>query len=308
MSWPTLTSPISKTSSFKIDDCTQPTESGKLESGKFGFVRENGTRFHEGIDIKSFSKGKDNTPTDTVHAFMDGKVIYINTSGGGSSYGRYIVVEHQYFLTLYAHLAEIYPDIGKTVKAGEKIGLLGTTSNCSKIPNERAHVHFEIDFQIGDTDTFGRWYGDTFKDKNTHGAHNGLNLIGIDPLVHIQKMIHGTKLTDLLIDEQEAITIQIVTAYVPWFVKKYASLVAKGVDLAKPIKGWEIEFTWFGLPKKWTPIYTIDQKAPQLKLISYRKSLKTNAILREVLKEEKTNFIIGTRIINVLKKISFNLK
>jgi murein DD-endopeptidase MepM/ murein hydrolase activator NlpD len=291
----------------KIDDCIQPTESGRLESGKFGLVRENGRRFHEGVDIKSFLKGKNKIPTDTVHAAMDGEVVYVNASANGSSYGCYIILKHEYFLTLYAHLASINVAVGKKVKAGEKLGILGTTSNCVKIPNERAHVHFEIDFQIGDGNSFGKWYSANYSDKNAHGAYNGLNLIGIDPIFYIEKIIKGTKLSDLLIGEREAMTIQIASAHIPQFLHQYAPLVAQGIDLTKPAKGWKIEFTWFGLPKKWTPLDRVDAKAPKLKLISYRKSLQANAILRDVLKIEKGVVAIGSRTISVLKKMGFDV-
>jgi murein DD-endopeptidase MepM/ murein hydrolase activator NlpD len=239
---------------------------------------------------------------------MDGKVAYANTTAEASSYGRYIVLEHEYFLTLYAHLASIDVTIGQIVKAGEKIGILGMSSNCYEISNGRAHLHFEIDFQIADADTFGKWYANNFKDKNVHGACNGINLIGIDPLATIEKLIKGTTPTDLLIDEKEAMTIQIVSKQIPWFVRQYQPLVAKNIDLNRSVEGWTVEFTWFGLPKKWTPIYIIAPKTPPLKLISYRKSLKENAIKREVLKEETTGITVGSRVINVLKKMGFDVK
>jgi murein DD-endopeptidase MepM/ murein hydrolase activator NlpD len=308
ISWPTATSPLAKNALLGIDDCIQATESGRLESGKFGFVRENGAKFHEGIDIKSFEKTRNSVPTDRVYAFMDGKVAYANRSAGASSYGCYVVLEHEYFLTLYAHLASVDVAVGQAVKAGKKIGILGTTSNCANIPNERAHVHFEIDFQIGDVHTFAKWYGENFEDKNAHGAFNGMNLVGIDPVVTIEKLLKGTKATDLFAGEREAATIQIASAHVPSFVKRYAPLVARGVDLTQPVKGWQIEFSWFGLPQKWTPLSAIDPKNPPLKLVSYRNSQKSNAILRGVLKEEKTEIAIGPRLEVNLRKMGFNVK
>jgi hypothetical protein len=308
LSWPTYESPLINNAKRTIDDCIQPTESGRLESGKFGFVRENGRRFHEGIDIKSFQKGKNGVPTDTVCAFMDGTVVYVNANPSASSYGRYILLEHEYFSTLYAHLASISVTVGQTVKAGEKIGILGTSSNCVTIPNSRAHVHFEIDFQLGNAETFEGWYDANFKDKNAHGAHNGLNLIGIDPISNIEKLIKGVKPTDILSDEKEAVTIQVLSNYVPEFVKKYAQIFAPNVDLSKPVKGWKIQFSWFGLPIAWTPLYAADSEALSLKLISYRKSLKSKAILREVLREEKASVAIGLRIINTLKKMGFEVR
>jgi hypothetical protein len=90
-------------------------------------------------------------------------------------------------------------------------------------------------------------------------------------------------------------------------VHQYAPLVARGIDLTKPLRGWKIEFTWFGLPKKWTPLHSVDARAPKLKLISYRKSLQANAILRDVLKTEKGVVAIGFRTINVLKKMGFDV-
>jgi murein DD-endopeptidase MepM/ murein hydrolase activator NlpD len=121
---------------------------------KSGLVRENGKKIHEAIDTKSFNKGKDSRLTDSVYAFMDGKVVYANASESVSSYDRYVVLEHKYFLTLYAHLASISISTGKIVKAGGKIDILGTSSNCAKIPKARAQLHFEIDYQIGDNEKF----------------------------------------------------------------------------------------------------------------------------------------------------------
>jgi murein DD-endopeptidase MepM/ murein hydrolase activator NlpD len=276
-----------------------------LESGKFGFVRENGTKFHGGIDIKSFLKNGNGTPSDSVHAFMDGQVVYRNTSPNASNYGCYIILAHPYFLTLYAHLASIDVEVGQSVRAGQKIGVLGKTSNATKIPNERAHLHFEIDFQLGDGDHFAHWYGANFTDKNLHGAFNGLNLVGIDPIAAVEKLIGGVKPIDLFVAEKEAMTLRIMGNYVPQFLEKYAPLVAKDVDLTRPVKGWIIEFTWFGLPKKWTPIYNSDSEQPRLKLLSYRKSLLRNAVLREVLREKNGSVSMGPRTIHTLKKMGF---
>jgi murein DD-endopeptidase MepM/ murein hydrolase activator NlpD len=251
---------------------------------------------------------------------MDGRVAYANRTPGASSYGCYVVLEHEHFLTLYAHLASVNVAVGQFVEAGKKIGILGTTSNCANIPNARAHVHFEIDFQIGDAHTFAEWYGGNFGDKNAHGAFNGINLVGIDPLAAIEKLLKGTKPADLFVGEREAATIQIASAHVPSFVERYGPLVAQGTDLTKPVKGWLIEVSWFGLPQKWTPLPTIDPKDLPLKLISYRKSQKSNALSREilreensalsreVLKEEKTGITIGPRLINTLRKMGFDVK
>jgi hypothetical protein len=283
-----------------------------LESGKFGLVRENGTKFHEGIDIKSFTKAKDGTPTDVVCAFMAGTVVYVNANPSASSYGCYIVIEHECFLTFYAHLASTDANVGQIIEAGEENGILGTSSNCVTIPNSRAHVHFEIDFKIGDGKNFAVWYAKNFCDQNAHGEYNGFNLIGIDPIASIEKLINGTKLIDILSDEKEAATIQVMGNHIPEFVRKYAEFFARDVDLSKPVKGWKIQFSWFGLPIRWEPIYSELPSTPKLKLLSYRKSLLERAILRDLLKRNQSSkgqieITEGSRIINILQKMGFDI-
>lgn len=311
LSWPTGTSPLGKNALCTFDDCIQPTESGKLESGKFGLVRENGTRFHEGIDIKSFTKAKNGNPADGVYAFMDGTVVYVNSNSSASSYGRYVVLEHEHFLTLYAHLASIDVAVGQTVKAGRKTGILGTSSNCVSIPNSRAHVHFEIDFRIGDDKNFAAWYVKNFCDRNIHGIYNGFNLIGIDPIASIEKLVKGVRPIDILSEEKEAATIQIASNYIPEFVKKYSKFFARDVNLSKPVRGWKVKISWFGLPIEWEPIYGELASVPKVKLLSYRKSLLESALLRDVLKRSnffgrKIEITIGSRTINVLRKMGFD--
>jgi hypothetical protein len=310
IAWPTYESPLVGNAKRIVDDCIQPTESGKLASGKFGLVRENGKKFHEGIDIKSFIKAKDGNPADTVCAFMDGTVVYINANPNASSYGRYIVMDHGCFLTLYAHLGSVCTAVGRVMKAGEKVGVLGTSSNCTTIPNSRAHVHFEIDFPIGDDKSFATWYAERYSDKNVHGRYNGYNLIGVDPISSIEKLVKGIKPIDILVDEKEAATVQVVSHHMPEFVKKYAQLFARHIDLSKPVKGWRIQFSWFGLPMAWTPIYDDLPPMSKLKLISYRKSLLERAILRNVLGRTRSMTVeiaIGARIGDVLGKMGFDV-
>ncbi|PWU04822.1 MAG: hypothetical protein C5B43_04100, partial [Verrucomicrobia bacterium] len=89
----------------------QPTVSGKIESGKFGCVRNDGNRFHEGIDIKPKKRNKKGEAIDKIIAAMDGEVVYINQVAGNSGYGKYIVIVHKTVVpsiyTLYAHLSNI---------------------------------------------------------------------------------------------------------------------------------------------------------------------------------------------------------
>jgi hypothetical protein len=47
--WPTS---MNRQTIHSFEDFIQPTVSGKISSGTFGMVREDGKRFHEGIDIR----------------------------------------------------------------------------------------------------------------------------------------------------------------------------------------------------------------------------------------------------------------
>lgn len=310
-------SPLEQKNHKTINQCIQPTVSGIIDSGKFGLVREHSTKFHEGIDIRSFLKDKKGNPNDNVYAFLPGKVVYINTSPSSSSYGRYVVIEHEHFLTLYAHLASVSVKVGDQVGLGKVLGVLGTSSNCTTIPKSRAHVHFEVDFRLGDQDHFSQWYSNNYKDKNHHGMYNGLNLVGVDPLSAIAFGQKNNTWNNLFREEKEAAVVQIMTTQVPEFVRHYKVLFAPYCDLSKPVKGWKIKFTWYGLPFAWEPIYSeaqksnskkiIEAKLPKtntvVRLISYRKSLQKSAVLRNVLSENKSTIGIGTRIISNLSKI-----
>ena len=63
-------------------------------SGSFGCVRDNGTRMHEGLDIRHLQTDKRGEPTDPVMATADGTVVYFSKKPGLSNYGNYIVVRH----------------------------------------------------------------------------------------------------------------------------------------------------------------------------------------------------------------------
>ncbi|UPA28681.1 MAG: M23 family metallopeptidase [Verrucomicrobiota bacterium] len=300
----------------------QPTESGRALSALFGLIRENGTKFHEGIDFKSFLKDKTGAPLDVVHAFLPGKVAYVNTAPGHSSYGRYVILEHEDFLTLYAHLQSVDVKIGDTVSAGGRLGILGTSSSCIAIPNSRAHVHFEIDFRLGDETHFAQWYRRNYKDQNFHGMYNGINLVGVDPRQIVECFQKKQSLVTYFRDMKEAATVLVTSASIPEFIKKNAKLFAPGVDLTHPVQAWKIKFTWYGLPFHWEPIVpqatlpksqspsvSLPVSSAKVQLLSYRTSLLRSAVLRDVLQERKSTkgaeVILGTRILNNLSKIGF---
>lgn len=236
----------------------QATSSGKPESGTFGCVRNNGQKFHEGIDIKSIKRAKNQVPLDTVYAILSGEIVYINNKASLSNYGKYIVLRHKevglQFYTLYAHLASISSGLKlkQRVAKGTSLGVMGNTSNF-KIPMHLAHLHFEIGLQLGSEESFSAWYkAQKFVTPNYHGAWNGLNLVGLDPIAFFQ----GKKcFLEFIKTYPIAFECTVATQKVPEFIKHNTSLLSDLMDLKKVIQGWKIAFNWLGVPLSWTPVY-----------------------------------------------------
>lgn len=93
------------------------------------------TLFHSGIDILALP----NTP---VLAADDGVVAFV---GQEETYGNLIVISHgQDRQSRYAHLSAVRVKIGQQVKAGDTIGVVGTTGT----PDIKApHLHFEVRYR-----------------------------------------------------------------------------------------------------------------------------------------------------------------
>ena len=86
--------------------------------------------FHYGIDLKVY-KG------DSIYCAFDGQVRLTKYQRRG--YGYYVVVRHNNGLeTLYAHLSKTLVTPGQDVKAGEVLGMAGSTGRSTGY-----HLHFE---------------------------------------------------------------------------------------------------------------------------------------------------------------------
>lgn len=88
--------------------------------------------FHSGVDLLADV----GTP---VLAAEDGLVIYVGQEG---AYGNLVVINHLgRRQTRYAHLSRVIVRIDQRVRAGDVIGVVGTTGQPDIIP---PHLHFEV--------------------------------------------------------------------------------------------------------------------------------------------------------------------
>ena len=117
---------------YKELESTVTSEWGNRES----FQTPNGKtqNGHNGMDFAA--------PKGTrVNSVMDGTVIAVSNSNSPRGYGNYIIVKHDNGTSsLYAHLDTVNVELGTSVKAGEKIGEVGSTG-LSTGP----HLHFGFD-------------------------------------------------------------------------------------------------------------------------------------------------------------------
>lgn len=242
----------------------QPTASGRIESALWGCTRNDGNRFHAGLDLKPLRRDRSGEALDPIFAVMDGEVAYINRVTGHSTYGRYIVIEHSGahppVYTLYAHLARIESGLeeGRAVKAGDVIAIMGRSAGGYVIPRQRAHLHFEIGVRV--SDDFQTWFDrQGFGSPNHHGNYNGMNLVAFDPLQFYRDLQAGRIVgpDGYIANEPMAVSLRVFTREIPDFVRRYPTLI-EGVLRNEPLVGWEVDFTWYGLPKRWVPLYERD--------------------------------------------------
>ena len=89
-------------------------------------------RLHAGIDLKVF-KG------DTIRSAFDKGIVRI-VKFDRRGYGNYAVIRHENGLeTLYGHMSKVLVAEGDTLKAGEAVGLGGSTGRSTG-----PHLHFEL--------------------------------------------------------------------------------------------------------------------------------------------------------------------
>ena len=307
--WPTPNSAFQN--GQPIETFIQATASGVPESGLFGCVRTGGTRFHEGLDLFPVDRDRRGEATDAVYAVLPGRIMHVSNTPAHSSYGRYIVVEHDQqvpaFHTLYAHLASVGGGIivGARVESGAKLGIMGRSASYS-IPRTRAHLHFEIGFRL--TNDFQGWYDrQKFGSKNRHGMWNGMNLVSINPLDFYESIRQGqvSNLYEYLKLIPAIARIRVQTADVPDFVKAYPALVTRPY-VGKQLVAWDIAFSQYGVPKEWTPRFAeeaIGGRLGDVKVLAYSPTLLKQQNCRRVLDVGGTKPKISSGTLSTLKKL-----
>lgn len=278
----------------------QPTISGRIESAFFGCVRNSGARYHEGVDLKPTVRDKRGEAADPVYSVMDGVVRYANQTAGNSGYGRYVVIEHQETVppvtTLYAHLSRIDDAVtpGARVRSGQTIGIMGRSAGGYSIPRERSHVHFEIGFWI--SEEFQDWYDwKKYTTRNRHGVFSGLNIIGVDPIDFFDLYRKGEVRGFQSYVERLpiAFTLRVKTDKIPDFVRRYPSLV-QGAVPPGGAAGWEIDFTSFGLPKRWRALEIPPDQTERVRVVAHDPAMVAQHACRKALRIQRGVASIGS--------------
>lgn len=140
-SWNSSLNPISGTSAkakipakYEIDlkEFVYPLDGLRRINSNYGYRRRFG-RMHYGIDI-DLNRG------DTIRAAFSGKVRLVQYDRGG--YGYYVLIRHANGLeTLYGHMSRQLVKADQIVRAGDAIGLGGSTGRSTG-----PHLHFETRF------------------------------------------------------------------------------------------------------------------------------------------------------------------
>ena len=117
------------TDTVRIDVSSYTSPGYKYVTSEFG---GRWGRLHAGIYLKVFIG-------DTIRSAFDNGVVRISKFNK-RGYGYYVVVRHENGLeTLYGHMSKILVEEGQHLKAGEPVGLGGSTGRSTG-----PHLHFEL--------------------------------------------------------------------------------------------------------------------------------------------------------------------
>lgn len=108
----------------------------KIKGGSaFGF------RIHPVYKVKRMHDGIDYTgPIGTeIDAVDNGTVFVSKKQNNGKGYGEYVIIKHNGYYSLYAHLSKRVVRLGQNIKAGQLIGYMGSTGDSTG-----SHLHIGV--------------------------------------------------------------------------------------------------------------------------------------------------------------------
>jgi len=238
----------------------QATTSGRIESGDWGCSRNDGNRFHEGVDLKAIRKSSDGAILDPIGAIADGVVAHVNRDASDSNYGNYVVISHNdrglEWCSLYAHLSSVESKLktGQKIKAGQKLGVMGNTSSSIQIPKTNSHLHFEIALRLNSK--FDVWYRQqAFDTPNKHHSWNGMNLQGVNPFEFYNFFLDQPEQPFFAYFLKEPVSFEVLVHFDsrPDFLYRNPVFL-RGKPAPEKGSWYHIGFTWYGLPVDWTPV------------------------------------------------------
>lgn len=108
-----------------------PYGSGHFTWPVFGWLSQGYSLEHRAIDIAA--------PIGTMVTAADRGVV-LRAGWNDQGYGEFVVIDHNIdYITLYAHLDQVYVGEGQVVAQGDLLGTVGSTGNSTG-----PHLHFEI--------------------------------------------------------------------------------------------------------------------------------------------------------------------
>lgn len=282
-----------------------------FSSGAFGCVRNNGYKFHEGLDLYPIRRDSNGYAEDSIYAAMQGIITHINNTSSHSAYGKYLVLEHHKAVpriySLYGHLASIEAGLklGSEVNVAQKIGKMGNSASY-RIPLNRSHLHFEIGLRL--TDNFQMWYNNKkFATPNRHGNFSGFNLVGFDPLPFYSK--YSAKSFQSPLDYINSLPreakIRVKTNKIPDFVKRYPSL-CKLYKGTKQWNGWECIFGPYGMPIMLQQTDTCTEGEPVIRIVSYDIGQQSRMCRRLI--EKRNGRLVPAEQMKLYIELLFGLK
>ncbi len=108
-----------------------PYGSGYFEWPTYGWISQGYRNDHRAVDIAAAA--------GTIVTAADRGVV-LRAGWNNQGYGNFVVIDHNIdYVTLYAHLNEMFVEEGEIVAKGQVIGNVGSTGNSTG-----AHLHFEV--------------------------------------------------------------------------------------------------------------------------------------------------------------------